>query len=140
MKGVSLQVERGSVVAMIGSGGSGKSTLLRCINLIEEPDRGHIRVGNRERRFGDSVRTKQSDRVLSAFRAATAMVFQHFNLFPHMTAIGNVMSVPSIVTPDTRRRRSPAHCSPKSPTRPTPIPRNSRAGSGNASRSPGPWR
>ena len=82
---------------MIGSSGSGKSTLLRCINLIEEPDRGHIRVGNRERRFGDSVRTKQSDRELSAFRAATAMVFQHFNLFPHMTAIGNVMSVPSIV-------------------------------------------
>jgi polar amino acid transport system ATP-binding protein len=92
-----LRVERGSVVAMIGASGSGKSTLLRCINLLQEPDRGHIRVGNRERRFGDSIRTKQSDRELAAFRAATGVVFQHFNLFPHMTAIGNVTSGPSIV-------------------------------------------
>jgi polar amino acid transport system ATP-binding protein len=77
-----LRVERGSVVAMIGPSGSGKSTLLRCINLPQEPDRRHIRIGNRERRFGDSIRTKQSDRELAAFRAATGVVFQHFNLFP----------------------------------------------------------
>jgi polar amino acid transport system ATP-binding protein len=97
LKGVSLKVERGSVVAIIGPSGSGKSTLLRCINRLEEPDRGHIRVGDRERGFGNGGRTKPSDRELSAFRAATGMVFQHFNLFPHMTAIGNVMTGPSIV-------------------------------------------
>ena len=103
LRGISLQVERGSVVAIIGPSGSGKSTLLRCINLLEEPDGGHIRVGDRERAFGDGVRTKHSDRELSAFRAATGMVFQHFNLFPHMTAIGNVMTGPSIVKGVARR-------------------------------------
>jgi len=97
LQGVSLRVERGSVVAIIGPSGSGKSTLLRCINLLEEPDRGHIRVGDSERRFGDGVAAKYRDRELSAFRAATGMVFQHFNLFPHMTALGNVMAGPSIV-------------------------------------------
>ena len=96
LRGVSLHVERGSVVAIIGPSGSGKSTLLRCVNLLEDPDRGHIRVGDREMRFGPGHRN-HSDRELSAFRAATGMVFQHFNLFPHMTAIGNVMAGPSIV-------------------------------------------
>jgi polar amino acid transport system ATP-binding protein len=97
LKGVSLRVERGSVVAIIGPSGSGKSTLLRCINLLEEPDRGRICVGEREMRFGAGSRTEPADRELSAFRAATGMVFQHFNLFPHMTALGNVMAGPIIV-------------------------------------------
>jgi polar amino acid transport system ATP-binding protein len=97
LKGVSLEVERGSVVAIIGPSGSGKSTLLRCINLLEDPDRGRIRVGDREMRFSGDNRAKLGDRELSAFRAATGMVFQHFNLFPHMTALGNVMAGPTIV-------------------------------------------
>src|SRR5262252_310513 len=97
LKGVSLRVERGSVVAIIGPSGSGKSTLLRCVNLLEDPDRGRIRVGDHEMRFGDGVRVKPGDRELAAFRAATGMVFQHFNLFPHMTALGNVMAGPTIV-------------------------------------------
>ena len=103
LRGVSLEVERGWVVAIIGPSGSGKSTLLRCINLLEEPDHGHIRIGDRERRFGDGLRNEHSDRELSAFRAATGMVFQHFNLFPHMTVIGNVMAGPSIVKGMARR-------------------------------------
>jgi polar amino acid transport system ATP-binding protein len=97
LKGVSIDVARGSVVAIIGPSGSGKSTLLRCINMLEEPDRGRIRVGEREMRFGNHTRGRPADRELSAFRAATGMVFQHFNLFPHMTALGNVMAGPAIV-------------------------------------------
>ena len=108
LKGVSLRVERGSVVAIIGPSGSGKSTLLRCLNLLEEPDRGRIRVGVHERRFGYGLRSKPGDRELSAFRAATGMVFQHFNLFPHMTVIGNIMCGPSIVKGVARREAAEA--------------------------------
>lgn len=81
LRGVSLRVARGSVVALIGPSGSGKSTLLRCINLLETPDRGRICVGEREMRFGDGSRAAPRDRELAAFRAATGMVFQHFYLF-----------------------------------------------------------
>src|SRR6516162_3150830 len=104
LQGVSLHVERGSVVAIIGPSGSGKSTLLRCINLLEDPDRGRIRVGDREMRFGGGSRTEPGDRELAAFRAATGMVFQHFNLFPHMTALQNVMAGPTIVKQIPRRQ------------------------------------
>jgi polar amino acid transport system ATP-binding protein len=103
LQGVSLHVERGSVVAIIGPSGSGKSTLLRCINLLEGPDRGRIRVGDREMRFGGGSRTKPGNRELAAFRAATGIVFQHFNLFPHMTALQNVMAGPTIVKRIPRR-------------------------------------
>jgi polar amino acid transport system ATP-binding protein len=97
LKGVSLRVARGKVVALLGPSGSGKSTLLRCINLLEQPDRGAIRVGEREVRFGTDGGTRLGDRSLAAFRAQTGMVFQHFNLFPHMTALANVMAGPTIV-------------------------------------------
>jgi len=103
LKGVSLTVERGAVIAIIGPSGSGKSTLLRCINLLEDPDRGRIRVGEREMRFGDGRRRHGADRELAAFRAATGMVFQHFNLFPHMTALQNVTAGPVIVKGLERR-------------------------------------
>jgi len=103
LKGVSLEIERGGVVAVIGPSGSGKSTLLRCINLLEEPDHGLIRVGEREMRFGGGRRHNSGDRELAAFRAATGMVFQHFNLFPHMTALQNVTAGPVIVKGIARR-------------------------------------
>jgi polar amino acid transport system ATP-binding protein len=103
LKGVSLNVERGGVIAIIGPSGSGKSTLLRCVNLLEEPDRGQIRVGGREMKFGERRRSRASDRELAAFRAATGMVFQHFNLFPHMTALENVTAGPIIVKRMARR-------------------------------------
>ena len=108
LKGVSLRVERGSVVAIIGPSGSGKSTLLRCINLLEEPERGHIRVGERQIRFGEGRRAKPADRDIAAFRAATGMVFQHFNLFPHMTALENVIAGPRIVKRIVRREAEEA--------------------------------
>jgi polar amino acid transport system ATP-binding protein len=95
LKGISLAVPRGTALAVIGPSGSGKSTLLRCINLLEEPQRGQVRVGDR---VVDCARGRlPRDRELAAFRAATGMVFQHFNLFPHMTALDNVGAGPRIV-------------------------------------------
>jgi len=95
LRGISLQVPKGSAVAVIGPSGSGKSTLLRCINLLEVPERGRVRVGDHviDRADGQLPR----DRELAAFRARTGMVFQMFNLFPHMTALDNVAAGPRYV-------------------------------------------
>jgi len=103
LKGITLEVERGSAVALIGPSGSGKSTLLRCINLLETPNRGRVRVGERLMEFGAGKTRLPGDRELAAFRAQTGMVFQHFNLFPHMTALGNVMEGPVTVARMARR-------------------------------------
>ncbi len=97
LRGISLEVPRGSVFVLMGPSGSGKSTLLRCINLLEEPTGGTIQVGGRTMTFGAGGRPLPSDRELAAFRANVGMVFQHFNLFPHMTALGNVMEGPVTV-------------------------------------------
>jgi ABC-type polar amino acid transport system ATPase subunit len=93
LKGIDLEVDQGQVVALIGSSGSGKTTFLRCINLLEEYEAGWIELdgeaigyrneGGRRRRLGE--------RRVSAQRARIGMVFQQFNLFPHMTAEQNVM-------------------------------------------------
>ena len=97
LKGITLQIERGQVVAVIGASGSGKSTLLRCINLLCVPDSGDITVGDQTIAFTGARTTLPSQRALAAFRARTGMVFQHFNLFPHMTALQNVMEGPLTV-------------------------------------------
>lgn len=86
LKGVSLQVQRGEVVALIGASGSGKSTLLRCTNHLEEPSSGLISV------LGRPV-DKKNENILRV-RRAVGMVFQQFNLFPHKTVIENVMEAP----------------------------------------------
>jgi polar amino acid transport system ATP-binding protein len=95
LKGISLEVPRGAAVALIGPSGSGKSTLLRCINLLEVPERGRVRVG--EHAIDCEHERLPADRELAAFRARTGMVFQLFNLFPHMTALENVSAGPRYV-------------------------------------------
>jgi polar amino acid transport system ATP-binding protein len=83
LRGVDLQVDRGGVVCVIGPSGSGKSTLLRCINLLEPPDAGHIYLEGTEI-------TAHTSRDIDFVRRRVGMVFQQFNLFPHMTAGRNV--------------------------------------------------
>ena len=97
LRDISLEVERGNVVAIIGPSGSGKSTLLRCINLLTVPEGGEIRVGDHLIAFDGRRTAIPGDRQLAKFRASTGMVFQHFNLFPHMTALQNVMEGPITV-------------------------------------------
>lgn len=101
LKNINLSVKRGGVVALIGPSGSGKSTLLRCINLLVKPDGGTIKVGNTEFDFDHQYYLPRK-RDLAAFRARTGMVFQHFNLFPHMTVLENVMEAPVIVRKMTK--------------------------------------
>ena len=96
LKGVSLQAKRGDVISMIGSSGSGKSTFLRCINFLEHPNAGRISVNGEQLRLtpdrhGALVpEAKQLQRV----RSQLAMVFQHFNLWAHMTVLENVIEAP----------------------------------------------
>jgi polar amino acid transport system ATP-binding protein len=97
LKDVTLRVERGQVVALIGPSGSGKSTLLRCINLLSVPQGGRITVGEQSVEFKGARTVLPSERELARFRASTGMVFQHFNLFPHLTAVQNVMEGPVTV-------------------------------------------
>ena len=96
VRGVSLEVDRGEVVVVIGPSGCGKSTFLRCINLLEEPSAGTLQVGDRRIDFGVK-HSMPHGRELARFRARIGMVFQQFDLFPHMTALQNVMSGPLIV-------------------------------------------
>ena len=86
LKGITLEVEKGQVVAILGPSGSGKSTLLRCINFLERPDRGVIQIGDLR---VDVARAHKPD--VAALRRRTAMVFQHYHLFRNKTAVENVM-------------------------------------------------
>jgi polar amino acid transport system ATP-binding protein len=105
LKDISLRVARGGVIALIGPSGSGKSTLLRCLNLLTIPESGFIRVGASTMDFTNGHKLPR-DKDLAAFRARTGMVFQNFNLFPHMSTIQNVMEGPVTVlkvSPDAAR-------------------------------------
>ncbi|MEZ5666503.1 MAG: amino acid ABC transporter ATP-binding protein [Alphaproteobacteria bacterium] len=93
LKGIDLDVVQGEVVALIGSSGSGKTTLLRCINMLETFQAGEIHVDGESigyRKRGEA-RLRLSEREIARQRAKIGMVFQSFNLFPHMTAEQNVM-------------------------------------------------
>jgi ABC-type polar amino acid transport system ATPase subunit len=96
VKGVSLSVRRGEAHYIIGPSGCGKSTLLRCINLLEEPTAGRMRIGEIGLTFGKGSKPL-STRAQARFRARVGMVFQQFHLFPHMTALENVMEGPRTV-------------------------------------------
>ncbi|NLY65092.1 MAG: ATP-binding cassette domain-containing protein, partial [Alcaligenaceae bacterium] len=97
LKGVSLQASAGDVIALIGSSGSGKSTFLRCINFLEQPDSGSVWLNNEELTVikNGKGRLHVSDpKRLQQFRTRLAMVFQHFNLWAHMTALENIIEAP----------------------------------------------
>lgn len=96
LRDINMSVETGAVIALIGPSGSGKSTLLRCLNLLVVPEGGKIKVGNDSFSFGHGTR-RPSVKEQARFRSNTGMVFQHFNLFPHMTVLQNVMEGPVTV-------------------------------------------
>jgi ABC-type polar amino acid transport system ATPase subunit len=95
LKGINLEVEPKEVVCIIGRSGSGKSTLLRCINFLEEPSYGTIEVDGLSVPAGD--KSREHRRHIHDIRLRTSMVFQEFNLFPHMTVIENVIEGPVTV-------------------------------------------
>jgi polar amino acid transport system ATP-binding protein len=90
LKGIDLSVTRGEVIAIIGKSGSGKSTLLRCINGLEEFQEGALTVDGQALRHGDA-------KAMRALRQHVGMIFQSFNLFPHLDAGRNVMLAPGLV-------------------------------------------
>ena len=107
LKGLGLTAHSGDVVTLIGSSGSGKSTFLRCINLLEQPDAGTITIS------GELVRTRQdrngkwrpADRgQVERIRSKVGMVFQSFNLWPHMTVLQNIMEAPTHVLKIPRKQ------------------------------------
>ena len=87
LRGIDLSVEKGERIAILGASGSGKSTLLRCLNFMEMPDAGTVTLDGQV--VGPGGKYRESE--LIAVRQRVGMVFQQFNLFPHMTALGNVM-------------------------------------------------
>src|SRR3990172_3856047 len=96
LRGVSTEVDRGEVVVLIGASGSGKTTLLRCINPLETLDSGRIYVDGEligYREVNGRLR-EDSEREVARKRSAIGMVFQRFNLFPPLTALGNVIEAP----------------------------------------------
>lgn len=89
LKGISYEIEKGSVVAIIGPSGSGKSTFIRCMNLLETPTSGQIYFKDQE-----ITKPNQSEDDLDHIRQHMGMVFQHFNLFPHLTVLDNITLAP----------------------------------------------
>lgn len=107
LKGIDLEVEKGNVVVVIGPSGSGKTTMLRCLNVLETPTKGDITIDKQSLDFSRAVPKKN----IASFRRLTGMVFQSYNLFPHKTALENVMEGPIIVKKedkDSARKKAQA--------------------------------
>ncbi|OLU33910.1 L-cystine ABC transporter ATP-binding protein TcyN [Pseudomonas sp. PA27(2017)] len=100
LKGIDLDIAPGEVVAIIGPSGSGKTTLLRCLNLLETPDGGSIRVGDIEIDAGKPIGQQQG--LIRKLRQHVGFVFQNFNLFPHRSALENVIEGPVVVRKQPR--------------------------------------
>ncbi|SDI48210.1 ABC transporter ATP-binding protein [Pseudomonas panipatensis] len=108
LQGISLDARRGDVVSILGASGSGKSTFLRCINLLETPDEGSIRLNGEAiemKRLRDGRQAPRDGRQVERIRSRLGMVFQGFNLWTHRTVIENVMEGPLQVL-----KRSHAEC------------------------------
>ena len=94
LKNISTTINKGEIISIIGPSGSGKSTFLRCINKLEEPTEGHIYIDDMD------LMDKNTD--INKIRERVGMVFQHFNLFPHMTVLENLIPSPTIVKKETK--------------------------------------
>ena len=111
LKNVSFSLEKGQVVSIIGSSGSGKTTLLRCLNFLERPDKGIIRV-NGETLFDADDPSTQLESEIRRKRLRFGLVFQSFNLFPQYTALQNVMLAKELLAkelPDYKARKKEIH-------------------------------
>lgn len=108
LKGLSLEVEQGEVVAMIGSSGSGKSTFLRCLNKLETIDSGEIFINGHRLVSSSAGRAEYiPDKDALSLCSTMGMVFQNFNLFPHMTVMDNLLEAPMIVQGRSRAELIP---------------------------------
>ena len=111
LRGISMQVEKGEVIAIIGPSGSGKSTFLRCLNRLERIDRGSIEIeGEYMVKNGpDGKAVYSNEKDIARMRLKMGMVFQSFNLFPHKSVLENLMMAPLLVNKtDTRKARETA--------------------------------
>lgn len=111
LKDISFSLERGQVLSLIGSSGSGKTTLLRCLNFLETPDKGVIRV-NDELLFDAANPVTKQESEIRKKRLHFGLVFQSFNLFPQYTALGNVMLAKELLAksqPDYKARKKEIH-------------------------------
>ena len=91
---ISLNVERGKTICVLGPSGSGKSTFLRCLNWLEKPDHGEIFLSGKRMGYRAGSDIPMSATEIAAARARIGMVFQQFNLWPHMTVLGNIVAAP----------------------------------------------